>query len=50
MSSVDWPALQDLSYDLVDVDLPGLPGAVAWDEAGRQTRDAITATLLEDSR
>ena len=46
-NDVSWIFVADLSADLVDVDLLGKPGAIAYIEAERHTRDAITEAILE---
>lgn len=44
---VDWLAVADRCADLVHVDLEGCPGAVAWRTAALNTRNAVTAAVLE---
>lgn len=45
-SSIDWDVIAELSFALVDVD--GVEAAVAEVEAAQQTRDLITAVVLEE--
>lgn len=53
MSSVDWIFVDELAHEFtkhVGKDLGAAPGAVAYLEAHRQTRDAITAAIPEGDR
>lgn len=54
MSSIDWASVDVLAADLVKIEegnnLESIEGAVAWMDAQRQTRDAITAVLQEGFR